>query len=354
MKYMIMMFGGIGDAMAGRCPEWITGFHELMMKLDTELRESGELVDSQKLMDPSRARTVRLIDGAPVPTDGPFAEIKESLAGYWVIEASEERAVEVDRAGRRVLRVSRWRSGGSWTSRPRSETPNRASVGDLLRELRAAGPRRARAPLRPVRRVRGRRPGSAAGRVPAMADRRRPAPPADLAHDGGRAGADRRLARRQRPPAPRGARPRSTAPPRRSRRGAARRHAHAAVPVLPPGAVPALATRAHAARGRRPDHRADRGRRSWCRRPRSRSGSAGPRSASAPPAPGSNCPTRHNASRPAGRGAARALPDVQRGLHRQRRAGAAPRRPHRARRSGSPGCCTACCPATPRSPACSR
>jgi len=95
MKYMIMMFGGIGEAMAGRPLEWITGFHELMMKLDSELRESGELVDSRKLMDPGRARTVRIVDGAPVPTDGPFAEVKESLAGYWIIEASEERALEV-------------------------------------------------------------------------------------------------------------------------------------------------------------------------------------------------------------------------------------------------------------------
>jgi hypothetical protein len=95
MKYMIMMFGGVGAAVAGRSSEWISGFHELIMKLDTELRESGELIDSRKLMDPSQARTVRLVDGAPVPTDGPFAEVKESLAGYWVIEASEERAIEV-------------------------------------------------------------------------------------------------------------------------------------------------------------------------------------------------------------------------------------------------------------------
>jgi hypothetical protein len=95
MKYMIMMFGGTGEAVANRPPEWIAGMHELIMKLDTEMRESGEIVDSQKLMDPSRARTVRLVDGAPVPTDGPFAEVKESLAGYWVIEATEERAIEV-------------------------------------------------------------------------------------------------------------------------------------------------------------------------------------------------------------------------------------------------------------------
>jgi hypothetical protein len=95
MKYMIMLFGGLGAAVADRSPEWISGMHEMLVKLDTELRESGELVDGQKLMDPSRARTVRLVGGVPAPTDGPFAEIKESLAGYWIIDASEERALEV-------------------------------------------------------------------------------------------------------------------------------------------------------------------------------------------------------------------------------------------------------------------
>ncbi len=95
MKYMIMMFGGIGAAIADRSPEWIGGMHELIMKLDTEMRESGELVDSQKLMDPSQAKTVRLVGGAPAPTDGPFAEIKESLAGYWILDGTEERALEI-------------------------------------------------------------------------------------------------------------------------------------------------------------------------------------------------------------------------------------------------------------------
>jgi hypothetical protein len=93
VKYMIMMFGGIGEAVAGRSAEWVAGMQELIMKLDQEIRESGELVESRKLGDPSQARTVRVDGGAAVPTDGPFAEIKESLAGYWVIEADEERAV---------------------------------------------------------------------------------------------------------------------------------------------------------------------------------------------------------------------------------------------------------------------
>jgi hypothetical protein len=95
MKYMIMMFGGVGAATQHRSPEWIAGMHELMMKLDTELKESGECVASDSLADPSQAKTVRLIDGAPLPTDGPFAEIKESLAGYWILDVDEERALQI-------------------------------------------------------------------------------------------------------------------------------------------------------------------------------------------------------------------------------------------------------------------
>jgi hypothetical protein len=95
MKYMIMMFGGLGAAVQDRSPEWLTGMHELIMKVDSELRDAGELVASVKLMDPSQATTIRFADGAPAPTDGPFAEVKESLAGYWIIDADEERAVEI-------------------------------------------------------------------------------------------------------------------------------------------------------------------------------------------------------------------------------------------------------------------
>jgi hypothetical protein len=95
MKYMIMMFGGVGAAMADRSPEEVTEFHRLMTTMDGELRDAGELVASVKLADPSVASTVRVQGGVPAPTDGPFAEVKESLAGYWIIEADEARAVEV-------------------------------------------------------------------------------------------------------------------------------------------------------------------------------------------------------------------------------------------------------------------
>lgn len=95
MKYMIMMFGGLGATLENRTPEWITGMHELLVKLDGELREAGELVAGGKLTDPSQAKTVRFHNGAPVPTDGPFAEIKESLAGYWIVDVDEDRVIEI-------------------------------------------------------------------------------------------------------------------------------------------------------------------------------------------------------------------------------------------------------------------
>jgi hypothetical protein len=95
VKYMIMMFGGTGAATQGRSPEWITGMHELLMKLDSELKESGECLAGEALADPGQAKTVRFAGGAPVPTDGPFAEIKESLVGYWIVEADEERALQI-------------------------------------------------------------------------------------------------------------------------------------------------------------------------------------------------------------------------------------------------------------------
>ncbi|WP_129662725.1 YciI family protein [Phytoactinopolyspora endophytica] len=95
MKYMIMMFGGVGEALENRSPEWIGGMHRLLVDLDSELRESGELVGSQKLTAPAAAKTVRFVDHESVATDGPFAELKESLAGYWIVDASEERALEI-------------------------------------------------------------------------------------------------------------------------------------------------------------------------------------------------------------------------------------------------------------------
>jgi hypothetical protein len=69
------------------------------LALSAELAASGELVASEGLADPSLGRWVSTRDGAPMVSDGPFAEVKEHLAGFLLVDVDQpERAVEI--AGR--------------------------------------------------------------------------------------------------------------------------------------------------------------------------------------------------------------------------------------------------------------
>ncbi|MFL6076082.1 MAG: YciI family protein [Mycobacteriales bacterium] len=61
-----------------------------------ELTSSGELLRGEALADPSESRTVRVRDGVPVITDGPFLEAKEQFAGYVLVDCdSLDRATEI-------------------------------------------------------------------------------------------------------------------------------------------------------------------------------------------------------------------------------------------------------------------
>ena len=73
---------------------------ELMSEADAYLKEftqSGELLSGgAALADASTGRTVRVRNGVPAVTDGPFAEAKEQLAGYYLLDVeSIERATEI-------------------------------------------------------------------------------------------------------------------------------------------------------------------------------------------------------------------------------------------------------------------
>ncbi len=57
--------------------------------LNTELQSSGVWVFAGGLQPPSSATVVRAQGGQVVTTDGPFAETKEQLGGFWVIEAAD-------------------------------------------------------------------------------------------------------------------------------------------------------------------------------------------------------------------------------------------------------------------------
>jgi hypothetical protein len=93
---MLMMFGDGETMMETRTPEWVRDMMTFMHDFDAEVTKTGELIESRGLDFPKSAKTVSLVDGQVVVSDGPFAETKEALAGYWVFDVTgEERAIEL-------------------------------------------------------------------------------------------------------------------------------------------------------------------------------------------------------------------------------------------------------------------
>lgn len=96
VKYMIMMFGDAATMYETQSAEYIKDMMTFMHGFYDELVQSGELVFAEGLVDSTQAKTVRIQNGLPVATDGPFAETKESLIGFWVVDVENEaRAIEL-------------------------------------------------------------------------------------------------------------------------------------------------------------------------------------------------------------------------------------------------------------------
>ncbi len=64
--------------------------------LNEDLAASGELIVSEALADASLSKRIPVTDDRAIPSDGPFAEAKELLAGFFLIECdSMDRAIEI-------------------------------------------------------------------------------------------------------------------------------------------------------------------------------------------------------------------------------------------------------------------
>ena len=95
MKFMIIMHmnPAVWDALPEEGRQAVMDGHGPLLK---DITESGELVSTNALGDPSISSVVRVRDGVPVVTDGPFAEAKEFLAGFYLVDVdSKERALEL-------------------------------------------------------------------------------------------------------------------------------------------------------------------------------------------------------------------------------------------------------------------
>ena len=87
---------GVGP-MSGWDPDDMNAHLDYLRKLNQELIDNGELVEVQALAGPDVAKIVISGGpGGPVVTDGPYAEVKEVLAGYQLVDVeSEARAIEI-------------------------------------------------------------------------------------------------------------------------------------------------------------------------------------------------------------------------------------------------------------------
>ena len=88
MQYLLLIydnekeFESMPKDAAGKIMSGYTRFTE-------SIKSSGHYVGSNRLQPVGSATTVRVRSGKPVTTDGPFAETREQLGGYYLIEAED-------------------------------------------------------------------------------------------------------------------------------------------------------------------------------------------------------------------------------------------------------------------------
>jgi hypothetical protein len=95
VKYIVLIYNNPGawEALPEHERQALMGEFDAVNK---ELTASGEFVGGAALADAATSKTVRVREGVPAITDGPFAEAKEQLAGYYVLDCeSMERATEI-------------------------------------------------------------------------------------------------------------------------------------------------------------------------------------------------------------------------------------------------------------------
>jgi hypothetical protein len=88
MQYLLMIYANAGQ-MATMSAEAARNMSEGFAAFTRDIVASGHFRGGERLQPPSSATTVRVQNGKALMTDGPFAETREQLAGYYVVEARD-------------------------------------------------------------------------------------------------------------------------------------------------------------------------------------------------------------------------------------------------------------------------
>jgi hypothetical protein len=98
MKYLILIHQNRGarEQFASFPPEVQAAGMQAYYDLNAELTRTGEMVSAEALSDDSTATVLSLKGGTVVTSDGPFAESKEMLAGFYLVDVTSlDRALEI-------------------------------------------------------------------------------------------------------------------------------------------------------------------------------------------------------------------------------------------------------------------
>lgn len=87
-QYLLSVWGDEAE-LAQVSPEEMQQAYADVDKFNAEVQEAGAWVFAGGLHPSSTATVVRVDNGETVTTDGPFAEAKEQIGGFWIIEASD-------------------------------------------------------------------------------------------------------------------------------------------------------------------------------------------------------------------------------------------------------------------------
>lgn len=88
MKYMLLIHDDYAGY-AGASEAEMGAMFQNYIQFSKELAMSGKMLGGDPLQPPSTATTVRFANGKKVTTDGPYAETKEQMGGYYIIEAKD-------------------------------------------------------------------------------------------------------------------------------------------------------------------------------------------------------------------------------------------------------------------------
>jgi hypothetical protein len=92
LKYMLLVYleeHALSDAEREKC-------YVESAQVAREIKASGQYLDASPLHPTASASSVRVRDGKPLVTDGPFAETREQLGGYYLVDSrNQDEAIEI-------------------------------------------------------------------------------------------------------------------------------------------------------------------------------------------------------------------------------------------------------------------